>query len=229
MKFLQPHAGWRRAVQRGQRWFGGVVHLLRGRGFSVDLLDLYYAVKPDPWGCQRSALEQRKYREILEMISPQRFANALEVGCGEGVFTSRLAPRVGQLTALDSSSVALQRARSRIDSPKVHWLQADLSVGFAGEEFDLILACEVLYYLGQPSQIEKVARCLTDRLQPGGELVLCHMRTRFDDEQGFPIPRWIPPHVGARTIHGIFESLPDLEKLEEVVDPLYRIGRYRRV
>lgn len=223
MKFRPPTP-----LGQAQRWFRGVVHLLQGRGFSVDLLDLYYAVRRDPWGCQRSALEQKKYREILEMVTPQRFCKALEVGCGEGVFSSRLAPRVGSLTALDSSLVALKRARRRNDCDKVRWLQADLSQALPPEEFDLILACEVLYYLGPPAAIAEVAGRLIERLQVGGELILCHMRTRFDDEQGFPVPRWIPPHVGARTIHGIFESLPNLEKLEEVVDPLYRIGRYRR-
>jgi hypothetical protein len=45
----------------------------------------------DPWSFESSAFEQKKYDRQFEMIADRRYGRALEIGCGAGVFTRRLA------------------------------------------------------------------------------------------------------------------------------------------
>ena len=67
---------------------------------------------PDPWAYE-SDYEAIKYEQTLALLPEVVFANALEIGCAEGHFSLRLAPKVGSLTAVDISTRALARAQER--------------------------------------------------------------------------------------------------------------------
>lgn len=213
---------------RLRKWVWAVFQLFRGRGITTDLLDLNYFLRKDPWKYRTSELEQNKYRDILSLLPAAPIETALEVGCAEGVFTKMLSGRAESLTAVDSSATALGRARKAlVDSPHVDFQQLDVSQENPTGSFDLIVASEVMYYLGSTEQILGVGRRMLDWLKPGGHLLLCHMRSQTDESGGFPIPRWTPQHAGAATVHGIFDNLERLNLLEELIHPLYRISLYR--
>ena len=59
-------------------------------------------------------------------LDARRPASVLELACGTGLFTRRIAPRVARLTAVDASPEALAINRSRVDAPNVEYVQADL-------------------------------------------------------------------------------------------------------
>lgn len=211
-----------------RKWFWAVFHLFRGRGITPDLFDLNYFLRKDPWNYRRSDLEQGKYQDILSLLPPRPIAEALEVGCAEGVFTKMLSASVETLTGIDSSPTALGRARRALTGiPRVDLQQMDIGQQNPNGRFDLIVASEVLYYLGSNEQIAGVGQRMLDWLNPGGYLLLCHMRTQVDEEGGFPVPRWTPKHPGASTVHGIFDGFARLERLNEIVHPLYRVSLYR--
>ncbi|MGZ4461328.1 MAG: class I SAM-dependent methyltransferase [Gaiellaceae bacterium] len=60
----------------------------------------------------------------LERFDPR--GDVLELACGTGLWTRRLAPLAGSLTALDASPEVLAINRERVGDPRVVYLQADL-------------------------------------------------------------------------------------------------------
>ena len=116
-----------------------------------------YAASEDPWQHRTSAYEAAKYRATLEAIGPGPFRHALEIGCGIGALSARLAPRCQRLTAMDCIPAAVARARAslaRLD-------HAEVLLGSAPQDLppirpDLILLSEVLYFL-TPDEIDRLA------------------------------------------------------------------------
>ena len=120
---------------------------------------------PDPWSCD-SEYEAVKYEQTLALLPEGVFANALEIGCAEGHFTLRLAPRVGSLTAVDISPRALTRAKERCSRLKnVAFQRLDLNTSVVAGLFDLVVCSELLYYLiDLPGAIARVL----GHVGPGG-------------------------------------------------------------
>jgi SAM-dependent methyltransferase len=103
----------------------------------------------DPWHL-RSPGEHHRYRETASVIRSRvgsRFASMLEVGCAEGQQTRYLSPMAHSLVGIDISDAAIRRAK-RLGLPNADFRVSDL-FSFADrnrQAFDLVVACEVLYY-----------------------------------------------------------------------------------
>jgi len=122
---------------------------LRGVRYSNDYkkLDRIYMLD-DPWRMV-SPTEQYRFSETSRLILEKfgRVGSLLEIGCGEGHQSLQLRQVCDRLIGLDVSARAVKRARRRrpgseflvgdIFSPEVH----------AQAPFDLVVACEVLYYM----------------------------------------------------------------------------------
>jgi len=127
---------WRRVILRDVRYRD-----------SCKTLDKFYMVS-DPWN-MGSPSEQYRFAEtnrvILEEIG--RVGSLLEVGCGEGHQSLYLKLVCNRLTGLDVSARAVQRARKRCTSAE--FLVGDIFCQEANARapFDLVVACEVLYYM----------------------------------------------------------------------------------
>jgi SAM-dependent methyltransferase len=85
-----------------------------------------------------------KARWLAEVAEVQaaldRFAptgDVLELACGTGLWTARLALKARHLTALDASEETLALARARVEDPRVSFLQADLFAWEPNESFDV--------------------------------------------------------------------------------------------
>jgi ubiquinone/menaquinone biosynthesis C-methylase UbiE len=63
---------------------------------------------------------------VADMLAKARPGNVLELACGTGLFTRRLAPRVGSLTAVDASPEVIASNRGRVGAPNVRYVEADL-------------------------------------------------------------------------------------------------------
>jgi len=60
----------------------------------------------------------------LEHFDPA--GDILELACGTGLWTQRLAPHAASVTAIDGSPEMLELCRARVDDPRVSYIQADL-------------------------------------------------------------------------------------------------------
>ena len=98
----------------------------------------------------------------------------LDVGCGEGADAVWLAVQGWQVTALDVSHVALERAalHARNASAKVQWVHAGLvEAGLAAGAFDLVSAQYPALLRTPDNQAE---RALLAAVAPAGTLLVVH-------------------------------------------------------
>ena len=75
-------------------------------------------------------------QDALEQFAPR--GRVLELACGTGLWTARLAPHAERLTALDASAEVLELARSKVPDPDVEFTQADLFEWEPAGEFDVV-------------------------------------------------------------------------------------------
>jgi SAM-dependent methyltransferase len=124
-------------------------------------LNLIYLL-PDPWKVKTSPGETYRFNETNRIIR-ERFGNVdsiLEIGCGEGYQSLHLSKVCNRLIGLDVSTRAVERARRRVSDSE--FIVGDI---FSKEvnsraPFDLIVACEVLYYMSDVSTVLQRMRVL---------------------------------------------------------------------
>ena len=131
---------------------------------------------------------------------------ALDVGCGEGADAIWLARRGWQVTGVDVSEVALERAaaRARDEGVTVEWVHADVAMSPPSPGgHDLV---SVQYPALKHSPGDEAIRALLGAVAPGGTLLVVghadvdpdHARAR-----GFEITDYVqPPDVRARLDEG---------------------------
>lgn len=146
----------------------------RERSIDGAWFERLYREQGDPWGFETSPYEQAKYAETLAALPAARYAEALEVGCANGVLTALLAPRCDRLLAVDPSPTALAAARARCrDLPQVRFEERSLPAQAPAGTFDLILLSEVIYYW-DGDDLARMAAYLRGALRSGGDLLLVH-------------------------------------------------------
>lgn len=140
---------------------------LKGSQFSgrYDRLDRLYMAN-DPWNLD-SAKERERFALTNAMI--ERFvpdcASLLEIGCGEGAQTRVLANVCPQVTGVDVSARAVKRAQASLPGSEFKVGRGeDIAAMFAGRRFDLVLACEVLYYASEPASVIAAMQTVSDRI-----------------------------------------------------------------
>src|SRR3954470_1194841 len=80
------------------------------------IADHYEAVwqSGDAWSLESSDFEQRRYDDHIRLLSGRRYRSVLEIGCGSGGLTRRLAGISDRVMALDISPSAIERARTQV-------------------------------------------------------------------------------------------------------------------
>ncbi len=163
--------------------------------------------RPDPWNYEQSPYERRKYELKLQLLrqvsSGQPFDRALELGCGEGAFTARLAGEglAQEIVGFDFVPAALERARQRLaDYPQVNLVRGNVVRELPQGPFDLVLGSEIVYYLGPLRRIAVFAGRVEELLSPGGCVLL--------------LSAW----PAARLLHRPFSRRPELRLETECIE-----------
>ena len=102
--------------------------------------------------------------DVLAWLSPQPGERILDVGCGDGALTARLADLGANVVGIDASESLLEAARARgLDVVR----QDVLAMDYSGS-FDAIFSNAVLHWVTEPARaIANMRRALT----PNGRLV----------------------------------------------------------
>jgi len=140
-----------------------------------------YTRSADPWAsaAPRYRYQQRKYEQIMALLPDRRFRHALDLGCGLGLLSQRLAERSDAVLGIDVASAALGHARKRGASvANLTFAQGDildLPVELNGR-FDLVVVADTLYYLAPLSDdlLKALSARLADLLMPGGLFLLAN-------------------------------------------------------
>ncbi len=111
------------------------------------------------------ALIDHFHRQAIRMIAEADPSSILDLGCGEGYSLDALV-RGGvraELTGIDLSSAAIDRARERLGG-RAHLEVADArTLVDDGRQFDLVMMLEVLEHIPDPQQMIPILEALTRR------------------------------------------------------------------
>lgn len=130
--------------------------------------------EPDPFQYRQRWYEARKRALTLACLPRQRYRNAWELGCSNGVLSAALAERCDALLGTDLSAAALADAASSTAAfANVRFERAHHPQDWAAGQFDLIVVSEVGYYLSAPDLSEMATR-LRASLTDDGLLLACH-------------------------------------------------------
>jgi len=122
----------------------------------------------DPW-----------YLLVRRQLEPERDIagrRIMEIGCGRGGFACWLAtrsPPPNQVTALDYSSVAIEKGRAYAAAAGIRgvsWQTGDIqAIAHPDGAFDTVVSCETIEHVPDP---RRAVRELARVLRPGGRLFL---------------------------------------------------------
>ena len=115
-------------------------------GTRPEAFEDLYAERPDPWGVLSSPLAHQRYLALVEVVAKHSPCQSiLDVGCGEGALTRYLVGCATEVTGIDASATAISRARQLV--PKATFECCTLEAFATEQQFDVVLAVEVLYYV----------------------------------------------------------------------------------
>jgi ubiquinone/menaquinone biosynthesis C-methylase UbiE len=145
-------------------------------------------------------LEAIALRKTLADIS---FDIALEVGCGTGKNTGWLIEKAKNVTAIDLSSEMLTKAKEKINSTRIQFVQTDIKNEwtFTNQLYDLISFSLVLEHI---QNLDHVFNEVCKKLKPGGYVYIGELhpfkqytgtKARFDTEDGQKIVECFNHHI----------------------------------
>lgn len=125
----------------------------------------------DNWSSQYDSNINRT--RDLEAIALQHtlanipFSNCLEIGCGTGKNTAWLLTKTKSITAVDLSDEMLAKAKEKITSAKVNFIQADIlqDWNFVTGKYDLVSFSLVLEHI---QNLETIFEKISKIIAPGG-------------------------------------------------------------
>ena len=166
--------------------------------------DTLFAGSDDPWRYDDEPYERDRFGRTVAALSDRRYRAALELGCANGALTRQLAPLCDRLLATDISTAALRAARVRLaDMPGVTVERRAMPAEMPGGSFDLIVASDMLYYLGLDGIVALMA-ALETRAAPDARILLAsylgETDTRITGEMAAEIaiahlPGWTRVHA----------------------------------
>lgn len=124
---------------------------------------------------RRAAAANAVAKAIQKAIPLQGSERALEFGCGTGLITIALAPRLGSVLAMDSATAMLEQLRAKargtgIDNLEI--LEGDLPTRLPEGPFDLIFSSMTLHHI---NDTEGLFQALFTLLRPGGQIAVADL------------------------------------------------------
>lgn len=169
------------------------------------MTDLFKEKSKD-WDANQMRLELAKNISgaIVENVAIAPHMRALDFGAGTGLVTSRLAPLLQHITALDTSRSMLDKLLEKEElKTNVTALCGDIFSGLLKEtkEFDLIVSAMALHHV---EDTPKLIETFANHLKPGGTIALADL----DEEDG----SFHPPGTD-----GVFHNGINRDRLSQIL------------
>ena len=104
--------------------------------------------------------------DLVEMLAPRPCDRVLDVGCGTGHLTARIAESGADVLGIDASESMVLQARS--NHPHLRFEVLDALAMKLGPEFDAVFSNAVLHWITEP---DVAASGIFNALKPGGRFV----------------------------------------------------------
>lgn len=161
----------------------------------------------DSWSSQYDTnLNKTRDLEALALqqtLAPLEFKSCLEIGCGTGKNTAWLIDKAKEITAVDLSEEMLTKAKEKINSEKVSFLQADIlhDWNFVNKKYDLVSFSLVLEHI---ENLEPVFYQVSKVIADGGFVYIGELhpfkqytgsKARFTTEEGEQVVDCFNHHI----------------------------------
>jgi trans-aconitate 2-methyltransferase len=143
---------------------------------------------------------------LIDLLAPEAGERILDLGCGTGELTAKIAERGAVVIGVDNSTVMLDKARAQ--HPHLRFEQADATGFRFPEPFDAVFSNACLHWV---RDAEAAVRAIAAALRPGGRFVaefggagncreiVVAVRAALGKLGRAPPPDWLPwyfPSVG---------------------------------
>ncbi|MFI0735909.1 class I SAM-dependent methyltransferase [Streptomyces sp. NPDC021225] len=119
----------------------------------------------------RPYAEREELKRLLAAVDELPIAgDVLELACGTGQWTPRLAARARSVTAVDAAAEVLALARARTASPTVRFLEADLFTWRPPRRYDTVFFAFWLSHV-PPTRLPDFWNTVAAALAPGGRAI----------------------------------------------------------
>ena len=105
--------------------------------------------------------------EIIKLLNPQKNETILDIGCGTGDLTKKIAERSEKVIGIDNSGEMIQAAQKKY--PEISFIHADAKDFHLDNKFDAIFSNAVLHWI---PQAETMVRNANQLLKIGGRYVV---------------------------------------------------------
>lgn len=106
--------------------------------------------------------------DVVDLLDPQPGERVLDLGCGTGQLTARIADRGADAVGVDAAEDMIDRARSNHPDPS--FVRADAREFAVDDPFDAVFSNAMLHWISADDQDAVIER-VRDALGPGGRFV----------------------------------------------------------
>ncbi|MFI6553989.1 non-ribosomal peptide synthase/polyketide synthase [Streptomyces griseus] len=174
--------------------------------------------------------QMRRWRsETVDRILALEPVRVLELGVGNGLILSKVAPHVETYVGTDFSAEAIEALRAQVEREPELSGRVELRTGAAHETdglpqgfFDLVVVNSVAQYFPNAAYLEDVVRRAAALVAPGGSVFVGdvrNLRTSRGFGAGVTLHRW-SPQEGTAALRRAVEQSVVMEK-ELLVDPAF--------
>ncbi len=161
----------------------------------------------DNWSAQYDTNINRtrdmEARALQETLAGIDFESCLEIGCGTGKNTAWLLTKANTITAVDLSGEMLKKAKEKIRSEKVNFIQADILQDwyFVNSKYNLVTFSLVLEHI---EDLEPVFKKIAEVIAENGHVYIGELhpfkqysgsKARFISEAGEQVVTCFNHHV----------------------------------
>ncbi|MER7759683.1 class I SAM-dependent methyltransferase [Streptomyces sp. NPDC097619] len=133
--------------------------------------------------------EHLEFPSVLALAEPAPGLRVLDLGCGSGVYSRRLAERGARVTGIDESAGMIAHAVEREERERlgITYHSGALPDDLAGT-FDLVLAVYVLPYATDFDELVRLCRRAATALRPGGRFLTLPIHPSFHPDADYYAP-----------------------------------------
>jgi len=169
-----------------------------------------HGTERDRWDAQlydaRHSFVWRYGTDLVDVLAPRAGERILDVGCGTGHLTARIAAAGAEVVGIDSAPEMIRQARRSY--PELRFEVADGADFSFAEPFDAVFSNAAIHWMRLPT---RVVACISRALKPGGRFVaefggkgnvqaivtaICDALETVGVRRGWTLNPWYFPSIG---------------------------------